>query len=66
LFCNGNSYESVKSAFAEIDFKNQRPKLILAKTIKGYGVSFLQGHGEWHHKIPDNEQMLQIELELTE
>ena len=66
LFCNGNSYESVEAIFAEIDFENQRPKLILAKTTKGYGVSFLQGHGEWHHKIPDNEQMLQIELELTE
>ena len=65
LHCDGNSFESIKSSFLEIDFENHKPKLILAKTIKGYGVSFLQGHGEWHHKIPNNEQMHQIELELA-
>ena len=65
LHCNGNSFESIKSTLSKIDFENHKPKLILAKTIKGYGVSFLQGHGEWHHKIPDDEQMLQIELELA-
>jgi transketolase len=65
LLCDGNSFESIESTFLKLDFKNQKPKLILAKTIKGFGVSFLQGHGEWHHKIPNHEQMNQIELELT-
>jgi transketolase len=65
LLCDGNSFESIKSTFSKIDFENQKPKLILAKTIKGYGVSFLQGHGEWHHKIPNNEQLDRIKLELS-
>ena len=65
LQCNGNSFESIKSIFSEINFVNQKPKVILAKTIKGYGVSFLQGHGEWHHKIPNEEQMNLIKIELS-
>ena len=65
IHCDGNSFDSIQSALLEINFNNQKPKLILAKTIKGFGVSFLQGHGEWHHKIPNKEEMRQIELELS-
>ena len=41
-----------------------RPKFVLAKTIKGKGVSFLQGHGKWHHKIPNEKEIDLIKKEL--
>jgi len=65
LECNGNSLESIKSAIGGLDFDSTSPKVILAKTTKGFGVSFLQGHGEWHHKIPNEEQMQLLERELS-
>ena len=28
---------------------NIKPSVIIGKTIKGKGVSFMEGHGKWHH-----------------
>ena len=43
---------------------NSKPKVILAKTTKGKGVSFIEGHGKWHHKIPNESEMKKILEEL--
>jgi transketolase len=40
------------------------PTAIVAKTIKGYGVSFIEGHGAWHHKIPSESELQAIYKEL--
>jgi len=32
------------------------PTAIIARTIKGKGVSFIEGHGIWHHRIPSEEE----------
>lgn len=34
------------------------PRLILARTVKGKGVSFMEGRGEWHANFPDKGQMI--------
>jgi transketolase len=36
---------------------------VLANTIKGKGVSFMEDRVEWHHKVPSNEQ---VELAMAE
>ena len=36
------------------------PRAIIAKTTKGYGVDFISGHGQWHHKIPSADEMTMI------
>lgn len=36
------------------------PTAIVAHTIKGKGVPMLEGHGRWHHRIPDAEEYSQI------
>jgi len=43
---------------------NKRPKVVIAHTIKGKGVSFTEGHGKWHHKIPNETELLSIFEEL--
>jgi transketolase len=63
--CDGNSVSSIIEVVESLNFDNRLPKVILAETIKGKGVSFLEGHGIWHHKIPNDDQMIQIELELS-
>lgn len=38
---------------------------IIADTVKGKGVSFLEGHGKWHHRIPNKEEYAAIMEELS-
>lgn len=42
-----------------------KPKVILARTVKGKGVPFLEGHGIWHHKIPNSGELQQIRVALN-
>lgn len=42
------------------------PKVIVAKTVKGKGVSFMNGHGKWHHRIPNEEEFSLAVKELTQ
>jgi len=41
------------------------PTVIIANTIKGKGISFVEGHGPWHHKIPNNIEFKKIMKELS-
>lgn len=45
-----------------------RPTLVVAHTVKGKGVSFMEGKPIWHYRMPNEEElpMLMRELELTE
>jgi len=62
---DGHNQESLDRAFKNTKFSfNDSPNVLIAKTIKGKGVSFVEGHGKWHHKIPNNEELLQIMKEL--
>ena len=44
---------ALQAAFGEAD---GRPKVIIANTVKGKGVSFMENKAAWHFKIPDAEQ----------
>ena len=51
--CNGNSIDSLQNIFKKIsNSKSEKPKVVLAKTIKGKGVSFMENKVEWHYKSP--------------
>jgi transketolase len=38
--------------------------MLIAKTIKGYGASFMENKAAWHHKTPTKEELDQAMLEL--
>jgi transketolase len=42
------------------------PQVFIAKTVKGRGVPFLEGHGPWHHKIPNSIELAEIHKVLSE
>jgi transketolase len=42
------------------------PQVFIAKTVKGRGVPFLEGHGPWHHKIPNSIELAEIYKVLSE
>ena len=60
---DGNDVDELLAAFAAVPFRPGRPSAIIAHTIKGRGVSFIEDRVEWHHKIPTAEQ---VELALQE
>lgn len=61
---NGNDVNELKDAFASLPFKHGKPSLIIAHTIKGKGVSFMENQLKWHHGVPDKEQYQQALTEL--
>jgi transketolase len=62
---DGHSKENMDETFTKIlNVSSDKPKIIIANTIKGKGVSFIQGNGAWHHKVPNESEMLAIKDEL--
>jgi len=58
---DGHSFIDLESVFSTIKFSaTGKPKCIVARTVKGKGVSFIEGHGKWHHRIPDSNEYTQI------
>lgn len=54
---NGHNIEELYNTLKEFQqSKNDKPKVIIANTIKGKGVSFMEGKKEWHHAILSKEQ----------
>lgn len=53
---NGNSIESVMNAFSKAKQSKGRPSVIIAKTTKGKGVSFIENKVEWHGKALNDEE----------
>ncbi len=64
---DGHSDEELNNAYNY--FKNNqnssKPLAVIANTIKGKGVSFLETHGSWHHRIPNEEEYKKIIEELS-
>lgn len=59
--CDGHDHAALYDAF--VAPAAGRPRCVIAQTIKGKGVSFIEDRVEWHHKVPSREQ---IELALKE
>jgi len=58
---DGHDETALKAALDAIDFRCVGvPTAIIARTIKGKGVPMLEGHGKWHHRIPNEEEYRQI------
>ncbi|KUK10980.1 MAG: Transketolase domain protein [Clostridia bacterium 41_269] len=63
IVIDGHDFEEIISALEQADRIEGKPTLILAKTIKGKGVSFMENQVDWHGKAPSKEEM---ELALKE
>ena len=54
---DGHDYEQIIKAFDEAKTIKEKPIAIIAKTIKGKGVSFMENQGSWHGKAPNEEEL---------
>ena len=62
---NGNNIEDLINVFEKIEFVKEKPVAIVANTIKGKGISFMENKAEWHGKAPNEEQYNQAISELV-
>ena len=53
---DGNDFDQLKAAFDEARTVKGRPTAIIMKTLKGKGVSFMEGSVGWHGKAPNDEE----------
>ena len=54
--CDGHDFADIQRAFGEAAKAVGKPTVILAKTVKGKGVSFMENDAGWHGKAPNAEQ----------
>ncbi len=54
---NGHDHKQIFNALQKVPFEINKPSLILAHTVKGKGVSFMENSLLWHYKSPDDEQL---------
>lgn len=62
---DGNDFEALAKAFEEAKQTKGMPTAIVAKTIKGKGVSFMEDNAGWHGKAPNDEEFAIAMEELT-
>ena len=63
LEVNGDSVADLVHTFDTINYTNSKPKLIIAHTTKGAGVSYMENVAKWHHGVPD---IMQYEIAVKE
>lgn len=61
---DGNDPADIVSVLESFDAEGASPHVLLARTVKGRGVSFMEGQAAWHHKIPVGDQLRQAIEEL--
>jgi transketolase len=62
--CDGHDFDSLIPACEEAKRTKGRPTCIIAHTIKGKGVSFMEGDYNWHAKVPKDEELAKAMAEL--
>jgi len=61
---DGHDTEQIKAAIKEAKEEQGRPVMIIAETVKGKGVSFMENQAGWHGMAPNAEQAEQAISEL--
>ena len=62
---DGHDFDALRAAFAEARQVKGQPTVLIAKTVKGKGVSFMENDAGWHGKAPNAEQYERAMAELN-
>jgi transketolase len=63
---DGNSIPQLREVFRKVPLETGKPTLIIANTVKGKGVSYMEDVAKWHHGVPSDEQYELAMRELDE
>ena len=63
--CKGHDINELISMLRDAPFEKGKPSFLIAHTVKGKGVSFIEDRAGWHHKVPSKEEFAQAMEELN-
>jgi transketolase len=61
---DGHNLEEIEGAFRAVPFEADRPNCVIAHTVKGKGVSFMEDKLLWHYRAPNDEELQKALAEL--
>ena len=56
IVLNGHDIEALLKAFSKDSIQKDKPTMIIANTVKGKGVSYMENVAKWHHGVPTEEE----------
>ena len=63
---DGNDIDQLKAAFDAAKEVKGKPTMLIANTVKGKGSSIMENKANWHHRVPNAEELEQIRKDLAE
>jgi len=63
---DGNNLAALSEIFKQLPFVPGKPSLVLAHTVKGKGISFIENQVNWHHRVPTDEEYATAMKELDQ
>jgi len=67
---DGHDLEALTEVLSSTPFEAGKPSIVIANTVKGKGVSYMENVAKWHHGVPSDEQyqsaMQQLDAQLRE
>jgi transketolase len=64
LECDGNNHKSLNLSLKKILKFSEKPKMLIAHTIKGKGVDFMENDNNWHYRSPTKEELIESKIQL--
>ena len=61
---DGHSFPELKEAFDNAEGAIDKPSVIIAHTVKGKGISFMEDDNNWHYRTPNEEELGRAMYEL--
>lgn len=62
---DGHSFKQLDESLSTIPWVKNKPSIVIAKTIKGKGVSFMENSVDWHYRSPTDEQLKKALIEIS-
>lgn len=62
--CDGHDVSAIEAAVREAKAETEKPSIIICATVKGKGISFMEGESAWHGKPIGDQEYAQAKLEL--
>ncbi|MEI6242825.1 MAG: transketolase [Chlamydiota bacterium] len=61
---DGHDYGAISQVFNHFPSSNGKPTAVIAHTIKGKGISFMEDDNNWHYRLPTEEEVIIAKKEL--
>ncbi|MHC1781927.1 MAG: transketolase [Anaerolineaceae bacterium] len=63
---DGHNMSEMAELFAALPFKTGKPNLVIAHTVKGKGISYMEDSVSWHHHVPTDSEYAEALMELDQ